>query len=95
MPPQSRKLVDRFVNILEAGRGILIGPGVPEDRVHFLADAIAKSLKDPELVSKAVKADRGDVLYLPGNQYLSQVKNCISTTPDERKDFRFILYQKY
>lgn len=65
----------------ELGRPILVTPGVPPDRVHALREALAKSLKDPELLAEAKKG-RMDVDAATGEELQALVKEVM----DQRKE---------
>lgn len=95
MSSESKTLVDAFVKMIQAGRGVILGPGVPEERVQFLRDAFAKTLNTPELVADVKKRLTADMNYLQGIEYRSYLIDCLSSVQTQKDKLKFIIYERY
>ena len=63
------------------GRPMVVGPGVPPDRVKILRDAYAKAMRDPALVEEAKKSQM-DMEYTPGEELQALMKQLMNQPRD-------------
>ena len=74
-----QKQLMRFIfSSTEFGRPYLFPPGVPEDRVDFMRQAIERAVKNPELLAEAGKM-KLDMVYRPPEHLEQVVKNLYAT----------------
>jgi tripartite-type tricarboxylate transporter receptor subunit TctC len=67
------------------GRAFAAAPGTPADRVAMLRDALAKAIKDPELIAEAKKAKIG-VEYIGHEQVQKGFETLLTQTPETLKE---------
>lgn len=67
------------------GRAFAVPPATPADRVAQLRDALAKAMKDPELIAEAKKA-KIEVQYISPEQVLKDFNALMNQTPDTLKE---------
>jgi len=70
---------------LAIGRAFAAAPGTPADRVATLRDALAKAIKDPELIAEAKKA-KIDVQYIGHEQVQKGFEALLNQTPETLKE---------
>ena len=70
---------------LAIGRAFAAAPGTPADRVAMLRDAIAKALKDPELLAEAKKA-KIEMNYISHEQVQKDFSAMLNQTPETLKE---------
>ena len=63
------------------GRPMVVGPGVPPDRVKILREAYAKAMRDPGLIEEAKKGQM-DMEYTPGEELQNLMKEFMNQPPD-------------
>jgi len=90
----SKSLVEAFLSIWEIGMSIITSPGVPPERVKFLKEIFAKSLKDQEVLDKAKKLQI-PLDPLPGDQVEVLVKRAFNLGPEDLKKLDLIISEKY
>jgi tripartite-type tricarboxylate transporter receptor subunit TctC len=91
---ETKNLVEAFLSIWEIGMSIVTSPGVPPERVKFLRELLAKSLKDKEVQDKAQKLDIS-LNPLPGDQVEALVKRAFNLNPEDLKRLDLIISEKY
>jgi putative tricarboxylic transport membrane protein len=67
------------------GRAFAVAPGTLADRVAMLRDALAKALKDPELIAEAKKA-KIDMQFIGHEQVLKDFNALLNQTPETLKE---------
>ena len=70
---------------LSIGRAFAAAPGTPADRVTMLRDALAKAIKDPELLAEAKKA-KIDLQYIGHEQVQKAFDALLNQTPETLKE---------
>jgi tripartite-type tricarboxylate transporter receptor subunit TctC len=63
------------------GRPMVVGPGVPPDRVKVLREAYAKAMRDPGLIDEAKKGQM-DMEHTPGEELQNLMKEFMNQPPD-------------
>ena len=76
---EPRQLMRFIFSSTEFGRPYIYPPDVPTDRVQFMRDAIARAVKDPELLADAEKS-KLDMTYRPP-EHLEKLVNQLYDTP--------------
>jgi tripartite-type tricarboxylate transporter receptor subunit TctC len=70
-------------------------PGIPKDRVQFLENALAKALKEPEVL-KVFETSGYAFSPLSGMEYLQILKGTEKAVADiSVKNLNHILFEKY
>ena len=67
------------------GRAFAAAPGTPADRVAMLRDALAKAIKDPELIAEAKKA-KISVEHIGHEQVQKGFETLLNQTPETLKE---------
>lgn len=67
------------------GRAFAVHPNTPNDRVAMLRDALAKAIKDPELLAEAKKA-KIDFSYISPEQVLKDFTALLDQTPETLRE---------
>jgi tripartite-type tricarboxylate transporter receptor subunit TctC len=80
-PAGKRDMVEFMTAAIPFGRGIVVGPQVPADRVAALRTAFAATLKDPGFLAIAEKR-QVDVEWRDHNQIMALVKTIVGASPD-------------
>ena len=93
-----KKGAERMLEILFAargsGRGIITAPGVPKEKVDFLREILMDCLEDGELLKRAKKVNL-DIDPLPGKEAQEIAEKAMRLTPDEIKQLKHLLFEKY
>jgi tripartite-type tricarboxylate transporter receptor subunit TctC len=63
------------------GRPMVVGPGVPPDRVKILREAYAKAMRDPGLIEEAKKGQM-DMEHTPGEELQHLMREFMNQPPD-------------
>jgi tripartite-type tricarboxylate transporter receptor subunit TctC len=63
------------------GRPMVVGPGVPPDRVKILREAYAKAMRDPGLIEEAKKGQM-DMEHTPGEELQNLMKEFMNQPAD-------------
>ncbi len=77
---EQRQLMRFVFSSTEFGRPYLFPPGVPQDRVQFMRDAIVAAVKNPELIAEAQKM-KLDMTYRPPAHLEKLVAHLYDTPP--------------
>jgi tripartite-type tricarboxylate transporter receptor subunit TctC len=77
---QQRPLMRFVFSSVEFGRPYVFPPGVPQDRVALMRDAIARAAQDPELLAEAAKM-KLDMAYRGPQPLERLVANLYATPP--------------
>ena len=83
--PLGKSLMSIKALPLAIGRAFAAAPGTPADRVAMLRDAIAKALKDPELLAEAKKA-KIEMNYISHEQVQKDFNAMLNQTPETLKE---------
>jgi len=67
------------------GRAFAVAPATPADRVTQLRDALAKAIKDPELIAEAKKA-KIDMQFIGADEVLKNFNALMNQTPETLKE---------
>ena len=67
------------------GRAFAVAPGTPADRVAILRDALAKAIKDPELIAESKKA-KIEMQFISAEQVLKDFNALMNQTPETLKE---------
>ena len=79
---EEQKQLMRFIfSSTEFGRPYVFPPDVPKDRVEFMRNAIAATLKDPGLIAEAEKM-KLDMTYRPPQPLEKLVQQLYDTPPE-------------
>ena len=70
---------------LAIGRAFAVHPNTPKDRLAILRDALAKAIKDPELVAEAKRA-RIDFSYISSEQVTRDFNSLLNQTPETLRE---------
>lgn len=89
---KDRDLVAAITNIFALDRSIVTAPGIPEDRLKVLQDAIYNSLNDPEFLAMCEKAKR-PISSLEGSAVEELIKDTMSQA-GEMKTILMDVFQK-
>jgi len=89
---KDRDLVVAITNIFALDRSITATPGIPEDRLKVLRDAIYNSLNDPEFLATCEKAKR-PVSAIEGSVVQELIKDTMSQA-GEMKTILMDVFQK-
>lgn len=87
---ESRRVADVILRGGDFGRPMLVGPGVPSDRVNILREAYVKSINNPELAAEAKKA-RMDMEPTTGEQLQALAQRVMNQPPGVLKRVKKIL----
>jgi tripartite-type tricarboxylate transporter receptor subunit TctC len=80
--PEVTRRVTRIVLASgDFGRPMVVGPGVPPDRVKILREAYAKAMRDPGLIDEAKKGQM-DMEHTPGEELQNLMKEFMNQPPD-------------
>jgi hypothetical protein len=77
---EQRQLMRFIFSSTEFGRPYIFPPDVPKDRVQFMREAIARAVKDPELLAEAAKG-KLDMTYRPPENLEKLVSQLYATPP--------------
>jgi len=83
--PLGKSLMSIKALPLAIGRAFAAAPGTPADRVALLRDALAKAIKDPELIAEAKKA-KIDMQYISHEQVQKDFNALLNQTPETLKE---------
>jgi len=83
--PLGKSLMSIKALPLAIGRAFAAAPGTPADRVAMLRDALAKALKDPELLAEAKKA-KIEMNYISHEQVQKDFNGLLNQTPETLKE---------
>src|SRR5882672_2004586 len=67
------------------GRAFAVAPATPADRVAMLRDALAKAIKDPEMIAEAKKA-KIDMQFISPEQVMKDFNALMNQTPETLKE---------
>jgi tripartite-type tricarboxylate transporter receptor subunit TctC len=77
----SRRLLALLEALSDLGRLTAGPPGIPADVLQVLRDAHEKAIKDPELISEAMKVNI-PVKFGSGEFVTQRIKEALTQTPD-------------
>jgi tripartite-type tricarboxylate transporter receptor subunit TctC len=80
-PEVTRRVTRTVLASGDFGRPMVVGPGVPPDRVKILREAYAKAMRDPGLIEEAKKGQM-DMEYAPGEELQNLMKEFMNQPPD-------------
>jgi tripartite-type tricarboxylate transporter receptor subunit TctC len=83
--PLGKSLMSIKALPLAIGRAFAAAPGTPADRVALLRDALAKAIKDPELIAESKKA-KIDMQYISHEQVQKDFSALLNQTPETLKE---------
>jgi tripartite-type tricarboxylate transporter receptor subunit TctC len=92
-----KRTLDVFVKTLQMGRVILTSPGIPEDRLAFLAKAVGQAIQDPEYNAEVVKMKQEAVKFMDVNgcrKLLSEIQEPLKDKA-ERERIKTVISKKY
>lgn len=87
---RQRELAQAQVDLLDFGRPIVGPPGIPEERLSCLRDALQAAVEDPELQEQAETTGR-PINYMPGAEVEELAQRLLNTSPE----FQQVLEQAY
>src|SRR5882724_5577462 len=67
------------------GRAFAVAPATPADRVAMLRDALAKAIKDPELIAESKKA-KIEMQFISPEQVMKDFNALMNQTPETLKE---------
>lgn len=74
---EAAKLMGVAINLTKINRVFFAPPGLPDDKVKLLEDALQKAMSDKELLDKATKSNR-PISYMPGYEVERLVKDSMA-----------------
>jgi tripartite-type tricarboxylate transporter receptor subunit TctC len=80
-PPDKKDMVEFMSAATPFGRGVVVGPGVPAERVAALRTAFAATIKDPAFIAMAQKR-QVDIDWRDHEHTMSLVKKIVGASPD-------------
>jgi tripartite-type tricarboxylate transporter receptor subunit TctC len=80
-PEVTRRVTRTVLASGDFGRPMVVGPGVPPDRVKTLRNAYAKAMRDPGLIDEAKKGQM-DMEHTPGEELQNLMKEFMNQPPD-------------
>jgi tripartite-type tricarboxylate transporter receptor subunit TctC len=78
---EQRQILELFSAPIQIGRPLLVGPGVPAERVALLRDAFRSTMADPEFVAEAKQINL-DLSPVYGEELQTLVGRMLATPPD-------------
>jgi tripartite-type tricarboxylate transporter receptor subunit TctC len=88
--PEQEDLAAFQISLLELGRPIVGPPGMPEDRLACVRDALAAAVENPDLVAESEAQER-PINWMSGEDYGELVQTLLASPPE----FVQILEQAY
>jgi tripartite-type tricarboxylate transporter receptor subunit TctC len=88
--PEQEELAAFLIDLLELGRPIVGPPGMPEDRLSCVRDALAAAVENPDLVAESQEQER-PINWMSGEDYDELVAGLMESPPE----FVRILEQAY
>ena len=88
--PEQEELAAFQIDLLELGRPIVGPPGMPEDRLTCVRDALAAAVENPDLISESETQER-PINWMSGEDYDALVAKLMDSPPE----FVQILEQAY
>ena len=70
---------------LAIGRAFAVHPNTPKDRLAILREALAKAVKDPDLIAEAKRA-RIDIGYISHEQVTKDFNTLVNQTPETLRE---------
>jgi tripartite-type tricarboxylate transporter receptor subunit TctC len=80
-PPEKKDVVEFLSASTPFGRGVVVGPGVPADRVAALRAAFEATIKDPAFLAMAEKR-QVDIDWRNHEHAMTLVKKMVGASPD-------------
>lgn len=80
-PANKKDMVEFMSAATPFGRGVVVGPGVPAERVAALRTAFAATIKDPAFIAMAQKR-QVDIDWRDHEHTMSLVKKIVGASPD-------------
>ncbi|MBL1435045.1 MAG: hypothetical protein COB08_002445 [Rhodobacteraceae bacterium] len=80
-PAHSQMILDAWSALNAVGRPVAAPPGVPQDRVEFLAEAFRNVMQDPDFIAAAEDAGRS-LSYVDGAMMAMIAKSSTDLTPE-------------
>jgi tripartite-type tricarboxylate transporter receptor subunit TctC len=80
-PPNKKDIVEFMSASTPFGRGVVVGPGVPAERVAALRTAFAATMKDPAFL-ETVKKRKVDIEWRDHQQTMALVQKIVGASPD-------------
>jgi tripartite-type tricarboxylate transporter receptor subunit TctC len=80
-PPDKKDIVEFMSAATPFGRGVVVGPGVPAERVAALRTAFAATIKDPAFIAMAQKR-QVDIDWRDHQHTMALVKKIVGASPD-------------
>jgi len=90
----AEKMLETLFAARGAGRGIITAPGVPKEKVDFLRKILMDCLEDKDLLEKAKRVQL-DIDPLSGKEAQAIAEKAMRLTPDEIKQLKHLLLEKY
>jgi len=90
----NKAMVEKLMASSDVERILLTTPGIPQDRLDFLVEAIYECLHNPELISLAEKMGR-EVRYLSAPECVEIVKGTAFASEAEKAEFEYLIMEKY
>lgn len=90
---EDKKIVNFMATMAPIGRGLVVPPGVPKDRIDFLRDAFAKTVADPNFAADAEKR-KLRVKAATGEQIQSIVEKSMNVSDKTVERARSLIFGK-
>jgi tripartite-type tricarboxylate transporter receptor subunit TctC len=81
---EQRHIIELFSDSVAIGRPLVVGPGVPAERVAILREAFRKTMSDPQFLDEAAKVGY-EVGPIFGDELQALIGRLMATTPEIAK----------
>ena len=92
--PGAKRVMELIMMGQASGRALITPPGVPDEKINFLRNVIIACLRDPEFVKKAQTIGL-ELDPVTGDKTAANVQKALDITPEEAKNLKYIITQKY
>lgn len=88
------KPLNLYVDSLRLGRIIIAPPGIPQDMLLFLAEAVEKAISDPGYGKDLKKMKRDEPRFLDGVKSRDLMKRIVRISSEEKKELKDVVFKE-